>query len=132
MVELQARFDERANIAWARALEEAGVQVVYGLRLKTHSKMSLVIRREGDRTRRYCHVGSGNYNSVTALTYEDIGLLTADPDIGADVAEVFNLLTGSGTEVALRRLVVSPLTTRAEVVAAIDAEAAAGPRAGSC
>ncbi len=128
VVELQARFDERANIAWARALEEAGVQVVYGLRrIKTHSKMSLVIRREGDRTRRYCHVGSGNYNSVTALTYEDIGLLTADPDIGADVAEVFNLLTGSGTEVALRRLVVSPLTTRAEVVAAIDAEAAAGP-----
>ncbi len=127
VVELQARFDERANIAWARALEEAGVQVVYGLRrIKTHSKMSLVIRREGDRTRRYCHVGSGNYNSVTALTYEDIGLLTADPDIGADVAEVFNLLTGSGSEIALRRLVVSPLTTRSEVIAAIDTEAAAG------
>jgi polyphosphate kinase len=129
VVELQARFDERANIAWARALEEAGVQVVYGLaRLKTHSKMSLVIRREGDATRRYCHVGSGNYNSVTALTYEDIGLLTADPDIGADVAEVFNLLTGSGSELELRRLVVSPVTTRREVISAIDAEAAAGPR----
>jgi polyphosphate kinase len=128
VVELQARFDERANIAWARALEEAGVQVVYGLaRLKTHSKMSLVIRREGDATRRYCHVGSGNYNSVTALTYEDIGLLTADPDIGADVAEVFNLLTGSGNELELRRLIVSPVTTRPEVIAAIDAEAAAGP-----
>ena len=127
VVELQARFDERANIAWARALEEAGVQVVYGLRrIKTHCKMSLVIRREGDGTRRYCHVGSGNYNSVTAQTYEDIGLLTADPDIGADVAEVFNLLTGSGPEVRLRRLVVSPLSTRDEVVAAIDAEAAAG------
>jgi polyphosphate kinase len=127
VVELQARFDERANIAWARALEEAGVQVVYGLRrIKTHSKMSLVIRREGDHTRRYCHVGSGNYNSVTAQTYEDIGLLTADPDVGADVAEVFNLLTGSGAEVRLRRLVVSPLTTRSEVVAAIDAEGAAG------
>ena len=112
VVELQARFDERANIAWARALEEAGVQVVYGLaRLKTHSKMSLVIRREGDVTRRYCHVGSGNYNSVTALTYEDIGLLTADPDIGADVAEVFNLLTGAGSELELRRLIVSPVTT---------------------
>ena len=127
VVELQARFDERANIAWARALEEAGVQVVYGLaRLKTHSKMSLVIRREGDATRRYCHVGSGNYNSVTALTYEDIGLLTADPDIGADVAEVFNLLTGSGSDLQLRRLVVSPVTTRREVIAAIDEEAAAG------
>jgi polyphosphate kinase len=128
VVELQARFDERANIAWARALEEAGVQVVYGLRrIKTHSKMSLVIRREGDHTRRYCHVGSGNYNSVTAQTYEDIGLLTADPDVGADVAEVFNLLTGSGSEVRLRRLVVSPLTTRSEVVAAIEAEGDAGP-----
>ncbi len=127
VVELQARFDERANIAWARALEEAGVQVVYGLRhVKTHCKMSLVIRREGDRTRRYCHVGSGNYNSVTAQTYEDIGLLTADADIGADVAEVFNLLTGSGSEMVLRRLVVSPLTTRSEVLAAIDAEAEAG------
>jgi polyphosphate kinase len=128
VVELQARFDERANIAWARALEEAGVQVVYGVaRLKTHCKMSLVIRREGDRTRRYCHVGSGNYNSVTARNYEDVGLLTADPDIGADVAEVFGLLTGSGTEVELRRLVVSPVSTRHEVIAAIDAEAAAGP-----
>ncbi|HEY5108956.1 MAG TPA: polyphosphate kinase 1 [Acidimicrobiales bacterium] len=128
VVELQARFDERANIAWARALEEAGVQVVYGLaRLKTHCKMSLVIRREGDHTRRYCHVGSGNYNSVTALTYEDIGMLTADPGIGADVAEVFNLLTGSGSEVQLRRLVVSPLSTRHEVIDAIDAEGAAGP-----
>ena len=128
VVELQARFDERANIAWARALEEAGVQVVYGLaRLKTHSKMSLVIRREGDATRRYCHVGSGNYNSVTALTYEDVGLLTADPDVGADVAEVFNLLTGAGPDLQLRRLIVSPVTTRDEVIEAIDGEAAAGP-----
>ena len=128
VVELQARFDERANIAWARALEVAGVQVVYGLvRLKTHCKMSLVIRREGDHTRRYCHVGSGNYNSVTALTYEDVGLLTADPAIGADVAEVFNLLTGSVSDVQLGRLVVSPLSTREVVIAAIDAEGAAGP-----
>ena len=127
VVELQARFDERANIAWARAMEEAGVQVVYGLRgMKTHCKMSLVIRREGDHSRRYCHVGSGNYNSVTAKTYEDIGLLTADPDIGADVAELFNLLSGSGSEVSFRRLVVSPLSTRREVIAAIDAEGAAG------
>ncbi len=128
VVELQARFDEQANIAWARALEEAGVQVVYGLaRLKTHSKMSLVIRREGEATRRYCHVGSGNYNSVTALTYEDVGLLTADPDIGADISEVFNFLAGSGSELELRRLIVSPVDTRDEVIAAIDGEAAAGP-----
>ena len=128
VVELQARFDERANIAWARALEEAGVQVVYGLRrIKTHCKMSLVIRREGDASRRYCHVGSGNYNSVTARTYEDVGLLTADPDIGADVAEVFQLLTGSGTEVRFRRLVVSPVSTRSEVLAAVEAETEAGP-----
>jgi len=127
VVELQARFDERANIAWARALEEAGVQVVYGLRgMKTHCKMSLVIRREGDHIRRYCHVGSGNYNSVTAKTYEDIGLMTADPDIGADVSELFNLLSGSVSEVSFRRLVVSPLSTRREVIAAIDAEGAAG------
>jgi polyphosphate kinase len=88
--------------------------------------MSLVIRREGDVTRRYCHVGSGNYNSVTALTYEDVGLLTADPDIGADLSEVFNLLSGSGSELELRRLIVSPVSTRHEVIAAVDAEAAAG------
>ena len=81
----------------------------------------------GDATRRYCHVGSGNYNSVTAPTYEDVGVLTADPDIGADLAEVFNLLTGAGSELALRRLVVSPVSTRDEVIAAIDDEAAAGP-----
>ncbi len=127
VVELQARFDEQANIAWARALEEAGVQVVYGLvRLKTHSKTSLVVRREGDQMRRYCHVGSGNYNSLTARTYEDVGLLTADPAIGADVGELFNLLTGCAVQAGFRRLVVSPLSTRAEIVRSIEAEAAAG------
>ena len=113
VVELQARFDERANIAWARALEEAGVQVIYGLvGLKTHSKISLVVRREDDDIRRYCHIGTGNYNSTTARTYEDLGLLTARPDIGADVGELFNLLTGSGDPPTLRRLVVSPVSTR--------------------
>ncbi len=127
VVELQARFDEQANIAWARALEEAGVQVTYGLvRLKTHSKASLVVRREGDQMRRYCHVGSGNYNSLTARTYEDVGLLTAAPDIGADVGELFNLLTGSGVQAGFRRLVVSPTSTRTEILDAIEAEAAAG------
>ena len=95
-------------------LEEAGVQVIYGLvSLKTHSKISLVVRRQGDRIRRYCHIGSGNYNSSTARTYEDVGLITADPAIGADVGELFNLLTGSGEGPTFRRLVVSPVSTRA-------------------
>ena len=125
VVELQARFDERTNIGWARTLEEAGVQVIYGLvTLKTHSKISLVVRREGDRIRRYCHIGSGNYNSHTARIYEDVGLMTADPDIGADVGELFNLLTGSGDPPRFRRLVVSPVSTREYVLEAIDAEAA--------
>lgn len=127
VVELQARFDEQANIAWARRLEEAGVQVIYGLvKLKTHSKISLVVRREGDHIRRYCHIGSGNYNSFTARFYEDVGLLTADPDIGADVGELFNLLTGSGDPPGFRRLLVSPLSTRSELVDSIDQEARAG------
>ncbi len=128
VVELQARFDEQTNIGWARTLEEAGVQVIYGLvTLKTHSKISLVVRREGDRIRRYCHVGSGNYNSETARLYEDVGLLTADPDIGADVGELFNMLTGSGDPPTFRRLVVSPVSTRSMLLAAIDAETEAGP-----
>ena len=127
VVELQARFDEQANIAWARALEEAGVQVVYGLvRLKTHSKISLVVRRERNEIRRYCHIGSGNYNSYTAGTYEDVGLLTADPVIGADVGELFNLLAGSGDPPEFRRLVVSPFSTRSTLVASIEEEARAG------
>ena len=128
VVELQARFDEQANIAWARALEEAGVQVIYGLvALKTHAKICLVVRREGDAVRRYCHLGTGNYNATTARSYEDLGLFTADPDIGADVGELFNLLSGSGEPPTFRRLLVSPLSTRDGLLEAIERERRAGP-----
>jgi polyphosphate kinase len=127
VVELQARFDEQANIAWARALEEAGVQVIYGLvSLKTHAKISMVVRREKDRIRRYCHISTGNYNSLTARAYEDVGLFTADPDIGADIGELFNLLTGSGDPPTFRRLLVSPVSTRDRLVQSIEAETRAG------
>jgi polyphosphate kinase len=127
VVELQARFDEQANIAWARALEEAGVQVIYGLvSLKTHAKISLVVRREGDELRRYSHIGTGNYNSLTARAYEDVGLLTASPNIGADLGELFNLLTGSGDVPSFRRLLISPVSARSSLVEAIDQEARAG------
>lgn len=127
VVELQAQFDEQANIASARALEEAGVQVVYGLvPLKTHAKFCLVVRRDGDEVRRYCHVATGNYNSATARSYEDLGLFTADPDIGADLGELFNLLTGSGDPPGFRRLVVSPVSTRSRLIRSIEDEARAG------
>jgi polyphosphate kinase len=128
VVELQARFDERANLTRARALEEAGVQVIYGLvRFKTHSKISLVVRKEGDHIRRYCHIGSGNYNATTARIYEDVGLLTADPEVGADVGELFNLLTGSADAPRFRRLTVSPLSTRSALISSIREEIEAGP-----
>ena len=113
LVELKARFDEQANIGWARALEEAGVHVVYGLvGLKTHTKTSLVVRQEADGIRRYCHVGTGNYNPKTARLYEDIGLLTADPDLGDDLTDLFNFLTGYSRNVDYRKLLVAPLTLR--------------------
>ena len=128
LVELKARFDEQANIGWARALEEAGVHVVYGLvGLKTHSKTALVLRREDERIRRYCHVGTGNYNSKTARVYEDLGLLTADEEIGADVGDLFNYLTGFSRHAGYRQLLVSPVTLRPRLLEMIERQALAGP-----
>ncbi|NTX05858.1 MULTISPECIES: polyphosphate kinase 1 [Myxococcus] len=113
MVELKARFDERTNIKWANALEEAGVHVVYGIpSLKTHAKAILIVRREGERVRHYVHIGTGNYNPKTARLYTDMGLFTTDPDIGADVADLFNYLTGFGRPKSFRKLLVAPLTMR--------------------
>jgi polyphosphate kinase len=109
LVELQARFDEAANVTWARQLERSGVHVVYGfMDLKTHSKVSLVVRQEGDGVRRYVHLGTGNYNPSTALVYTDLGLFTADPDIGEDVSALFNLLTGYSQGHKWRKLIVAP------------------------
>ena len=124
LVELQARFEEEANIGWASALEKAGVHVVYGVvGLKTHAKVSMVVRREVDGIRRYCHVGSGNYNSTTATLYEDIGLMTADPDVGVDIADLFNYLTGYSSKRKYRKLLVAPLTLRPGIIDLIRREA---------
>ena len=129
VVELKARFDEQNNIVWARALEEAGVHVVYGLvGLKTHSKAALVVRREEDGIRRYCHLGTGNYNPRTARQYEDLGLLSADPDLCADVGDLFNFLTGYSRYDRYRRLIVAPVALRRRIIELIDDEAAAGER----
>ena len=125
LVELKARFDEEANIAWARALEQAGVHVVYGLvGLKTHSKTALVVRSEPGGIRRYCHVGTGNYNSATARLYEDIGLLTADPDLGADLSDLFNYLTGYSRSTEFRKILTAPLRMRDEIIRLIEEAAA--------
>jgi polyphosphate kinase len=127
LVELKARGDEVANIGWARALEEAGVHVVYGLvGLKTHSKTALVVRQEGDSIKRYCHIGTGNYNPSTARLYEDIGLLTAAPELGADLTDLFNFLTGYSRRTEYRRLLVAPLTLRSRIAELIEAETARG------
>jgi polyphosphate kinase len=127
LVELQARFDERANITQARTLEQAGVHVVYGIvGLKTHAKVCLVVRREATGIRRYTHVGTGNYNPSTARLYEDVGLLSADLDLGADVSELFNLLTGYSRQRRYRRLLVAPTTLKARLIELIREEAAAG------
>jgi polyphosphate kinase len=126
LVEIKARFDEQANIRWARALEQAGVHVVYGLLgLKTHCKTCLVVRREGSAIRRYCHIGTGNYNSKTARLYEDIGLLTANPDIGADLTDLFNTLTGYSRKLSYRNLLVAPHSIRAGIIERVDREIAA-------
>ena len=123
LVELKARFDEENNIVWAKRLEKVGVHVVYGMvGLKTHTKVALVVRQEGDRVRRYCHVGTGNYNSKTARIYEDFGLLTADEVIGADASSLFNYLTGYARDVQYHRLLVAPHHLRSALSARIRGE----------
>lgn len=127
LVELKARFDEAANIGWARRLEQAGVHVAYGLLgLKIHTKIAMAVREEPDGIRRYCHIGTGNYNHRTARIYEDIGILTADPEIGADVADLFNHLTGYGREIRYSKLLVAPDQLRPSLEALIDNEIASG------
>jgi polyphosphate kinase len=132
LVELKARFDERLNIHWAKALEEAGVHVVYGQpSLKTHAKCVLVVRREGDGVRNYVHVGTGNYHSTTARLYTDFGLFTTDEDLGADVADMFNYLTGFGRPLGYRKALVAPAYLRdgilREIRATIDEHSAEHP-----
>jgi polyphosphate kinase len=128
LVELKARFDEGANIEWARQLETAGVHVTYGLiGLKVHSKAALVVRDEAEGLRRYCHVGTGNYNSRTARVYEDLGLLTCDPAIGADLTQLFNELTGYGRNIDYQRLLVAPRLLRDRLNDLIQGEIDAGP-----
>jgi polyphosphate kinase len=125
LVELKARGDEQANIAWAQALEQVGVHVVYGVvGLKTHAKVALVVRRETDAIRRYVHVGTGNYNPKTAQIYEDVGLLSADPELGSDVSELFNFLTGYSRQRRFGRLLVAPVGLRSNIIRMIRREAA--------
>jgi polyphosphate kinase len=124
LVELKARFDEENNIQWARSLERAGVHVAYGVEaLKTHAKIALVVRREGAAMRRYVHVGTGNYNRLTARTYTDLGLFTARADFGHDASELFNLLTGFSKKTRYKRLAVAPFALHDRIVALIDREA---------
>jgi polyphosphate kinase len=126
LVELKARFDERRNIGWARALEQAGVHVVYGFpNLKIHAKTTLVVRREGGELHRYAHVGTGNYHAATARSYEDFGLFTADPEVTADVADLFNFLTGFSRPTRFRKLLVAPFDLRERLVEKIRATATA-------
>ncbi len=123
LVEVKARFDEVANIGWARTLERAGCHVVYGLvGLKTHCKTALVVRQEGNHIRRYCHIGTGNYHPKTARLYEDFGMLTADPEVGADLTDLFNVLTGYSRQTAYRRLLVAPHGIRSGIIERIERE----------
>jgi polyphosphate kinase len=123
LVELKARFDEAANIEWAKALEDAGVHVVYGIvGLKTHCKITLVLRSEGDTTARYVHIGTGNYNDKTARIYEDFGLLTRDDAISHDIGELFNFLTGFARIGNYEKIIVSPLSTRTRIIELINVQ----------
>ena len=131
LVELKARFDELRNIEWAKQLEEVGVHVVYGLvGLKTHSKCALVVRQEADGIRRYLHLGTGNYNAKTAMAYEDLGLLSCDPALGADLTELFNYLTGYSRQTGYRKLLVAPVTMRDRVIDLVHREMEASPGTG--
>jgi polyphosphate kinase len=124
LVEIKARFDEQNNIGWARLLEQAGCHVVYGVMgLKTHAKLCLVVRAEGDQLRRYVHVGTGNYNPTTARIYEDFGILTASPRLGADVSSLFNFLTGHARDPDYRSLIVAPRRMRLRLLELIEREA---------
>jgi polyphosphate kinase len=130
LVEIKARFDEQNNISWARKLEQAGVHVVYGIvGLKTHCKLSLVVRQEADGLRRYSHVGTGNYHPKTARLYTDVGLLTSDPDVGQDLTRLFNQLSGYAPKSRFHRLLVAPRSVRSGLIDRIDRESAAA-RAG--
>ena len=123
LVELKARFDEESNIGWAKALEREGVHVIYGLLgLKTHSKVALVVRREGEHIRRYIHLATGNYNAVTAQIYEDIGMFTCDEEIGADATDLFNYLTGYSAKKDFRKLIVAPINLRSRITQMIERE----------
>ncbi|HYT10508.1 MAG TPA: polyphosphate kinase, partial [Mycobacteriales bacterium] len=123
LVEIKARFDEQANIKWAKALERAGCHVVYGVvGLKTHCKTALVVRQEGGSIRRYCHIGTGNYNPKTARLYEDLGLFTADPEVGADLTDLFNVLTGYSRQTEYRSLLVAPHMMRSGIIERIHRE----------
>jgi polyphosphate kinase len=125
VVELKARFDEENNIEWARRLEHAGVHVVYGLLgLKTHCKLTLVVRREGDGLKRYVHIATGNYNPLSSTTYTDLGLFTTDEDIGADATEFFNYLTGYSQQSNYRKLLVAPVNLRQKLTGLIEREIA--------
>jgi polyphosphate kinase len=127
LVELKARFDEANNVQWARQLERAGVHVVYGMvGLKTHSKVALVVRDDGDQLRRYVHIGTGNYNAKTAKIYEDLGVLTCSTDIGEDATQLFNHLTGYSRSEDYRNLLVAPRDLRRQLVDLIEHEASFG------